>query len=260
MRYVEMHPAELEAAIDDGAPAVLPWGALEWHGPHLPLGLDGLVAETFAERLAERVDGVLLPTAWWAVTTLPHRFSLQMSSDVFKKMIAAMLHELQRVGVARVALVSGHYAQPHEVLLIEAAEAALAQDFLVLTAPPLALLGDPPYLDHAGRWETSQLLAFRPDLVRLERLDHVDVDDAPDAPEQTAVLGEDPRPTATPATGEAIVTRALDEWTAALESLTVEWLGDFYVRRRTEYEDWLAEYFDGDWEAALQTWWERHLA
>ncbi len=255
-RYAELHPSELAERIKAGAPAILPWGALEWHGPHLPLGLDGLVAEAFAERLAERTSGVLFPATWWAATTLPHALSLELPATLFEALVGAILGEVLKVGFQRVAIVSGHYAHPHELLLMDAAEAALSESgLLVLAAPPLALLGE-EYLDHAARWETSQLLALRPDLVRLEWLDDVGVTDARQAPARTAVLGEDPRETATPAQGEAILNEALEAWVQRLDDLSAAWLTEFYRRRRAAYNSWLERYFRGDWEAALETWWQ----
>lgn len=254
-RYAELHPSELAALIREDAPAILPWGALEWHGPHLPLGLDGLVAEAFAERLAGRTGGVLFPTMWWAATTLPHPLSLQLPAALFEALVEAMFGELLKVGFRRVAIVSGHYAQPHELLLMDAAEAAMEEGLLVLAAPPLALL-DEAYLDHAARWETSQLLAVRPDLVRLERLDALNVAIAGEAPDRTAVLGEDPRETATPAEGETVLERALEEWAKQLADLSPAWLTEFYRRRRAAYNRWLEQYFEGNWEAALEAWWQ----
>lgn len=260
MRYTDAHPHELDAAIARGAPAILPIGALEWHGPHLPLGLDGLVAEAFAETLAERVDGVLLPPAWWAATTLPHRLSLQVSAETFTAMAGDMCAALRDAGFTRVALISGHYAHPHELLLMDVAEAATTTEFMVLTAPPLALLGEPSYLDHAAVWETSQLLTVRPDLVRLEWLDDLEIENASEAPAQTAVLGTDPRAAATPAAGEEITNRALDTWEQALESLSLAWLTDFYARRRSDYDAWVDDYFEGDWDAALEWWWKEYTS
>ena len=46
-----------------------------------PLGLDGIVAEAFAARLAELIDGILLPGCWLPITTLPHPLSLQISTE-----------------------------------------------------------------------------------------------------------------------------------------------------------------------------------
>jgi len=254
-RYAELHPEELARLVAAGAPAVVPWGALEWHGPHLPLGLDGLLADAFAERLAARAGGVLFPATWWATTTLPHALSLHIPPSLFAALVKAILAELHRVGFRRVALISGHYAHPHELLLMEAAEEALGtRGLLVLAAPPLALLGE-AYLDHAARWETSQLLALRPDLVRLERLDAITPEEAGQEPARTAVLGEDPRQAATPAQGRAILEQALQAWAGRLGEISPDWLTQFYRRRRAAYNSWLERFFQGDWEAALAAWW-----
>lgn len=256
--YAELLPADLEAILADTPLAVIPWGALEFHGPHLPLGLDGLVAEAFAARLVERTGGVLFPTTWWGITTLPHRLSVQLPSGVVQPLFGALLAQLAEIGFRRVALISGHYAHPHELLLMDAAEAAVERGLLVLAAPPLALLGDPAFLDHAARWETSQLLALRPDLVRLERLDAlVGAEGDPGMqPAESAVLGVDPRVTATPAAGEHILAQALDAWEQALVRLTPAGLAEFYRARRAEYDQFIAHYAaDGDWDAALDRWW-----
>src|SRR5437763_1208058 len=79
-RYAELRPEQLEAIMAVAPVAYVPWGALEWHGPHLPLGLDGFTAEGVAERDVQRTGGVLLPTTWWPITALPHRYSLSIGS------------------------------------------------------------------------------------------------------------------------------------------------------------------------------------
>jgi len=79
-RYAELFPADLVP----GSLAIYPWGALEWHSYHLPLGQDGIVAEDFSERLAERTGSVLLPTKWLPFTTLPHRCSLMFSTNLVR--------------------------------------------------------------------------------------------------------------------------------------------------------------------------------
>jgi len=73
-----MRPEELDLALSGNPLVICPWGALEWHGAHLPLGLDGLVAEAFSERLAESTGGILLPCTWLPMTTLPHAFSISL--------------------------------------------------------------------------------------------------------------------------------------------------------------------------------------
>lgn len=61
IRMNEMTWMEFKAKIDEGAITILPIGACEQHGPHLPLCVDTVLANGFAERLAERVGGMVAP-------------------------------------------------------------------------------------------------------------------------------------------------------------------------------------------------------
>ena len=61
IRMNEMTWMEFKAKIDEGAITILPIGACEQHGPHLPLCVDTVLANGFAERLAQRVGGMVAP-------------------------------------------------------------------------------------------------------------------------------------------------------------------------------------------------------
>lgn len=255
MRYTHLSPSELEAHIARRPLAIVPWGALEWHGPHLPLGLDGLVAEAFAERVATAMDGILLPTHWAPITTLPHRYSLQHKTETVRAMWHELLTGLRAAGFKAIALISGHYAQGHALELYAAAQRAMREDdaLRVLAATPLELLGDEALLDHAGRWETAQLLASHPELVHLERFPGML------GASQVAVLGDDPRQ-ASASEGAAVLARAADAWVAwlarALSDEPPDWLNAFYAQRATAYAAYKERYYTGDWEAALLRWWQ----
>ncbi len=253
-RYAELTPDELERAWNDCPVACCAWGALEWHGAHLPLGLDGLVAESFTERLADRVGAVLLPTVWLPVTALPHKFSISIHTGIVKGIWRDLLNELYKSGARVICFVTGHYAQGHELELYNVSMDAMREhsDFLVLAATPLELLGRPDYLDHAGRWETSQLLAVRPDLVHLDKFPGMV------GPKTGAVLGEDPRRASREA-GEALLNQALDAWTEWVERLVRERdqepLIEFYRAQIETYDDYVRRYYSGSWEDAIEKWW-----
>lgn len=263
-RYAEMRPDQFEAALAQTPLAIIPWGALEWHGPHLPLGLDGLVAEGFAERLAAQTGGILLPTFYLPITTLPHPFSIQISAELVGTIWQELLTQLQQTGFTVAALVSGHYAHPHEIFLMRAAEAARKQGLAVLAGPPLSPLGDPTLLDHAAHWETAQLLALRPDLVQLGRLDDAEAASKAKDLATHAVLGDDPRKYATPAAGNAAIDRALDEWTRWLSTLLKgeQWalLGEHNAARLDAYTQFIKTYYRGDWDSTIAAWWQARLA
>lgn len=254
LRYAELNPQELDAAWSERPLAVIAWGALEWHGPHLPLGLDGIIAEHFAELLAERTGGVLLPACWMPITTLPHPASLQIRTEAFRLLMDDLLEGLYASGARVVCVVTGHYAQGHEIEMYQAALRAMEghSNYRVLAATPLEVLGDDSLLDHAARWETAQLQAVRPELVHLDRL--------PDElnPRRCAVLGDDPK-LASPAEGQAILDRALDTWSEwvgeLLGSPNTAFLKEFYERRKRDYAKYIRTYYTGSWEQALHDWW-----
>ena len=256
-RYAELLPDELTTRLKAYPVAIAPWGALEWHGPHLPFGLDGLVAEGFCERLAVQAGAVLLPTTYLPITSLPHPQSISFSTPHVAGVWDDLFAQLKAAGFRVVCLVSGHYAQGHEVVLAETAERVIRSGGpLVLAGTPLSLLSDPRLLDHAGRWETSQLQAVRPDLVHLEKLPKGSLPLAHEVP----VLGEDPR-LASREQGETIFIRALEAWASWIERLLreeeIDSLLQLYAERRASYAGYVRRFYKQSWEQAIQDWWKQ---
>jgi creatinine amidohydrolase len=254
-RYVDLRPGELREQLNTVPVALLPWGALEWHGPHLPFGLDGLVAEAFSEKLAAASGAVLLPTTYLPITSLPHPQSISISAEHVAGVWSDLFRELDRVGFRLVCVVSGHYAQGHEWVLMQTAESAMAgTDLRVLAGTPLSLIGEPSLLDHAGRWETSQLLHVRPDLVDVDALPSQELP----GPAKSAVLGEDPR-AASAEQGERLFEQALASWMTWIDKASAdggqEALADLYEERRTWYQEYVDRHYRGSWEEAIKTWW-----
>ena len=61
-------PHQLETALDAGWPLLVPSGCIEYHGPHLPLGVDTLIVEALCQRVAGRVNAVVAPPFWYGPT------------------------------------------------------------------------------------------------------------------------------------------------------------------------------------------------
>ncbi len=257
-RYTELHPDRLAEILETHPLAILPWGALEWHGAHLPLGMDGIAAQYVADAVVIRSGGVLLPMTWWPMTTLPHRFSLALKTTTLLQVLDDMYASLAAAGFRHVLLLSGHYAQGHEIELMKSALLAYARyGLLVLTLPPAAVVNE-DFLDHAGRWETAQTLAIRPDLVRLDQLGA-----APLHPRDWAVLGEDPR-LATAAEGQQLLddsVAGIVQWIERLRQPDAhDFLQKLYARRTDGYAGYTAAYHRTSWEQALQDWWRQRIA
>lgn len=244
-RYSELHPSELAELTESGATAVLPWGALEWHGDHLPLGLDGIVAEWFASRLADSIGGVLLPGIWLPVTTLPHRFSLQVDTETLRRIGGDTIEGLARAGFASLAIVTGHYAQGHLWELYELARHAPIPTYV---GTPLEPLGDDDLLDHAAAIETSQLLAVQPELVRLGSLPAVLRSTS------SAVLGKDPRH-GSAELGAQLLESGLAAWQNWLAASPLE-LDAHYSERMQTLAPYRDAFYRTSWEQAILDWWK----
>jgi len=240
-------PEEILQAADAGRPAVFAVGIIEWHGAHLPVGLDGSIAQEFAARLAEKVHGVLYPTQWNAMTALPHRVSSQIPSDLYSPLIDAWLNGLREVGFKKALVVTGHYAQGHLIEWYRGAIRAMDRGMVVHVATPLEPLGDGDLLDHAGYWEAAQYLALFPGMARLERYDPSKTS------KETALLGKDPRE-ATAEVGAEILQKALLAWESWL-NCDAKALRDHYAASEAAMSGYVERFYSGSWEEAIQKWW-----
>jgi len=142
----------------------LPLGSCEQHGPHLPLDTDTRIAIALAERLASvRLDVLVAPPltigASWEHAEFPGLLSIT------SELLAATLIELARSAdwSAGLVLVNGHGGNAHGVAT--AVDVLRTEGRAVLSWWPRVAGGDA----HAGRTETSVMLALDPALVRLER-------------------------------------------------------------------------------------------
>ena len=178
-RLLEMDSRSFERLVERDPIVIVPVGALEAHGPHLPLGADEIQAERTAEALAERIDGYLAPTVSYGVCpgarTFPGTVSLTLPSLMAQ--IEGILGEFARMGVRRLLVLSGHAERSHMAALRAGAESA-ARSYPSLRVVVLSdydfvyeLRGDlaPSTDGHGGLLETSRVLALAPELVGPDR-------------------------------------------------------------------------------------------
>jgi len=158
------------AAVAGGSILVMPLGSTEQHGPHLPLGTDSDVAVALADRLAAARPDVLVAPA------LPYGSAGEHAAFPGTLSIGAGALELVVVELVRsadafagVVLVSGHGGNASP--LAAAVNTLRAEGRQVLGWAPRILGGDA----HAGRTETSLLLALAPGTVRLDAAEPGDV-------------------------------------------------------------------------------------
>jgi creatinine amidohydrolase len=172
---------EVRDAAGPGSVAILPVGAIEAHGPHLPLDTDVIIVEAMARCGAERLAAaglsvVVLPTLAYTAAPFASDFAgtLSLRPETVAALVADIAAGLARHRFAVLAIANAHLDPAHLASLDAAASAVrrelgLPVAFPNLTLKPWALgLGEEfrSGACHAGRFETSIVLAERPDLVR----------------------------------------------------------------------------------------------
>ncbi len=161
-----------------GALALLPVGAIEAHGPHLPLATDVIIARGLARRAAPALDerGVacaLAPAIVYSVTEYAHGFagSVGVSAESARAHVAEVCRGLVATGFAHVCLVNAHLEPAHVASLRAAADDAGAA-FPDCTEKRFARTLTDEFKRgacHAGSYETSLILAERAAEVRESR-------------------------------------------------------------------------------------------
>jgi creatinine amidohydrolase len=233
VRYEDMLPHEIVAARRAKPVAYLPLGGLEWHGEHMAVGNDALKAQRLCELAAERGGGLAMPPLWYGeprverlmetnaddkdkiIKTMklrPADFATGKKANPFgtsgEEQIAlyqALLRhtfvQIRTLGFKAIVVLTGHYplydwAQP------------VAQEFNKAHKDCRIFVGiefhyDVPAVgkgkvggDHAAKWETSYLMALRPECV-----DMTVFSGRPANEPLIGVGGEDPRVHATKQVG-----------------------------------------------------------
>lgn len=154
-----------------GAVCILPVGALEQHGEHLPVGTDSLLVETVALRAAERArgDAIVAPTVWTGLS--PHHVRLGVTVTIEPSLLIELVRQIVRClrpWFREVVIVNGHGGNRGWLGALALAESCPYLNYWDLVEP--SLLGelfpvDLGSIGHAGQAETSAMLAVAPDLV-----------------------------------------------------------------------------------------------
>jgi creatinine amidohydrolase len=148
---------------------LLPLGSTEPHGPHAPLSTDTIISLGICRRAAERlrgeIDVLVLPAVPYGVTRYGVDFpgAVSISEETLRSLVSEIC-----AGLERVVLVNSHL-EPEQVRtlrdlglpLFDVTRRRIAER---LTEEFRAGAG------HAGRYETSLVLADRPELVNQERM------------------------------------------------------------------------------------------
>jgi creatinine amidohydrolase len=201
MRLQHLLPHQLKTAIDGGWPLLVPTGCIEYHGPHMALGLDTLVVEELLTRVADRTKCIVAPPFWYGPTgyavTGASEGTVDVSTERFGRHVKDVLSSFWDVGFKWI-IVGVHHQQmegPESLAIRQAAaeitfekthaergdawwgKAPLPSSDHVFeriqvwpSVLPAAAEKGVVMADHAGLYETSLLLAAHPELVEMDQL------------------------------------------------------------------------------------------
>jgi creatinine amidohydrolase len=156
---------------------LLPFGILEKHGPHLPLGTDLLDVRHAALAAAQKEYAIVFPEYYFGqIFEARHEpGTIAYSSHLQLELLQETTDEMARNGCKKIIVVNGHGG--NESLLPYFAQTQLAQshDYVVYLLPIVEVPPGGPAKKstgpdmHAGEGETSSMLISRPDLVHMDR-------------------------------------------------------------------------------------------
>ena len=154
---------------------LLPFGILEKHGPHLPIGNDLINARYVAEKAAEQEYAVIFPAYYFGqIAEARHEpgaisYSMHMQLDLLQE----TTDEMARNGCKKIVIVNGHGGNLQLLPYFAQAQLETPHDYVVYVywwnhnqpgRPPMHSSDS-----HAGEGETSDTMVSRPDLVHLDR-------------------------------------------------------------------------------------------
>jgi creatinine amidohydrolase len=177
VKWEELTAADFAQAIKQAQnTCVLPFGILEKHGPHLPLGTDLINARYAALHGAEKEYTVVFPEYYFGQIfearqepgTVAYSASLQL------ELLQETTDEMARNGCQKILIVNGHGGNQYLLPYFAQAQLARRRNYVVYVYLSPQYTADRPERKskvdmHAGESETSNTLVSRPDLVHLDR-------------------------------------------------------------------------------------------
>lgn len=169
----EMSWVDVAAHIARDPRLIVPVGALEQHGPHLPLGTNVLIARRIAVDLSQEFNVLRAPTIYYGVNVKGAQ-NYAGTATLRQKTLHRSLNELlatwETHGISEFILITAHRHEPHlDALATLITRAARVRVVSVWDVDITDMLETQPGPLHADEAETSLMLYLYPEVVKLER-------------------------------------------------------------------------------------------
>ncbi len=178
--------AEIKEEIQNGRETVVvPFGSTEQHGRHLPLGTDAVLGDEIGWGLADRLGAFLAPTVRFGCSKHHLTFSgtISVGEETFRRIVSDVVDSLSGHGFQRIVLLPTHGGNfkplAEAVANISPTKGVRISAFTDLAGLVSVAIESSRAFGvaaaesgaHSGEWETSLMLALRPEQVKMDRAD-----------------------------------------------------------------------------------------
>src|SRR5262245_20130527 len=176
--FWELTQPEIAAQLKANPLVIMPAGSVEQHGPHLPTGTDTFAANVIAHRVAEAMDGLVLPGPALGVTPMhmPYEGTVTLTPDTYMRVVIETCRSTAQHGAKYLLILNWHEGNIPSLAI--AAEALHREHGMSVLTVQACYVAEEFYgascngLTHGGEIEALAVLADRPDLVHLDRIDY----------------------------------------------------------------------------------------
>lgn len=165
----EISDQEFRIAANRIQTAILPIGSLEQHGEHLPVSTDSLIIDHISTKVASEIQAFKLPVLSYGIS-YEHTpmFNLSLQSSTLLAALTDICCSLLEQKMKTIIILNGHHGNAGILPYVsQAVGEKVSRDPNIYILNYWQLMSD--QFDHAGKVETSLLLAIAPDMVQMEK-------------------------------------------------------------------------------------------
>jgi creatinine amidohydrolase len=165
----EISDLEFRIAVNRVQTAILPIGSLEQHGEHLPISTDSVIIDYISTKVASEIQAFKLPVISYGIS-YEHKpmFNLSLQSSTLLAVLSDICCSLLEHGMKTVVILNGHHGNAGILQYVsQTMTEKILRDSNIYNLNYWQLMSD--QFDHAGKVETSLLLAIAPNLVQMEK-------------------------------------------------------------------------------------------
>jgi creatinine amidohydrolase len=174
--FIELTQPEIAAQFKQHPLVILPAGSVEQHGPHLPAGTDIFAAQIISHAVAERMDGLVLPGGPLGVTPahMPYEGTITLTPETYMRVVTETCGSTAQHGAKYLLILNWHEGNiPSLAIAAESLHRKYKITVLTVQACYVAAKLFGPQcggLTHGGEIEALAAMAYRADLVHLDRV------------------------------------------------------------------------------------------